>query len=216
MDPQVSASFIPKKPLAEARGNRRGGGGLFFLLALLIFIASLIAAGGSFLYGRYLNVSLDAKKASLVKYQQAYDLPTIQTLIRFDTRIIEARRILATHLAPSAIFAFLSEQTLEKVQFTDFDYSIDASDRTAEIHMAGMADSFATIALQSDQLGGSKLLKDIIFSNISIQEGGKVAFSLSAKVDTALILYSNSYANAQAPTIVPIDTSPTQGTSTTP
>jgi hypothetical protein len=212
MDPQVSASFIPKKPLAESR-PRGGSSGLLFLLALLIFIASIISAGGAFLYGRYLGVSLDAKKDSLAKYQQAYDLPTIQALVRFDSRINEANKVLKSHLAPSAIFAFLSQQTLEKVQFSEFTYTVGATDQSAEIEMMGVTDSFATIALQSDQLGGSKALKDIIFSNITIQEGGKVAFSVSATVDPALILYSNNYDASQFSGLTPVPTdtpAPTQ------
>ncbi len=211
MDPQVSASFIPKKPLAESR-PRSGMSGLFFLLALLIFIASLIAAGGAFLYGRYLGVSLESKKASLAKYQQAYDLPTIQTLVRFDSRINEAQKVLKNHLAPSAIFTFLAQQTLEKVQFNDFNYTVGTSDHGATIQMTGVTDSFATIALQSDQLGSSKALKDIIFSNIAIQDTGKVSFSVSATIDPALILYSNSYDASQLSGLVPVDT----GASTTP
>jgi hypothetical protein len=60
--------------------------------------------------------------------------------------------------------------------------------------MSGIADTFATIALQSDQLGKNPLLKNIIFSNITLQATGKVGFSVKADVDQSLILYSNSYA----------------------
>lgn len=214
MDPQVSTSFIPKKPLAETRVARaRGGNGLFFLLAILVFIASIIAAGGAFLYGRYLSVSLDSKKASLAKYEASYDLPTIQALIRFDSRITEAKKVLTTHIAPSAIFTFLSQQTLEKVQFKNFSYTVGAADHPATIEMSGVADSFATIALQSDQLGSTQLLKDIIFSNISVEGASKVSFSVSASIDPSLLLYSNSYESTQAAAdIVPVSSStlPTQ------
>ena len=118
MDPQVQASFIPKKPLNTGVSGRSGGSfGLLFLLALLVFIASLIASGAVFGYQALLGSSLASKKASLEKYQQAYDLATIQTLTRFDSRIVEAKKILSDHIAPSSIFFFLSQQTLEKVRF---------------------------------------------------------------------------------------------------
>jgi hypothetical protein len=208
MDPQVSTSFIPKKPLAESPVRRRRGTSLFYLLALLIFIASVVAAGGAFVYGRYLTASLDSKKDQLEKYQASFDLPTIQALIRFDSRLTQARMIIGKHIAPSAIFSFLSQQTLEKVQFKNFDYLVGDADHPPTITLTGVADSFATIALQSDQFGNSKVLKDIIFSDISIQGPNKVAFSVKASVDPALILYSNSYAAAQqAPTIVPAGSS---------
>jgi hypothetical protein len=212
MDPQVSASFIPKKPLQEVRGGRRGASGLIFLLAFLIFIASLVAAGGAFVYGHYLSLALEGKKASLQKYQEAYDLPTIQTLVRFDSRINEARTVLHNHLAPSSIFSFLASQTLAKVRFNSFAYEVGAADKGPIIHLEGTADSFATVALQSDQLGNNKVLKDVIFSNITIQGDGKVGFTVSATLDPAYILYSN---NQNGDQLVPAaDTTPS-GTSTT-
>ncbi len=113
--------------------------------------------------------------------------------------------MLAAHLAPSAIFAFLSEQTLEKVQFKDFTYTIGSVGHDATMQMSGVTDSFATIALQSDRLGGTKVLKNIIFSGISIQEAGKVTFSVTADIDPSLILYSNSYNVDQTSALIPIE-----------
>jgi hypothetical protein len=191
MDPQVGASFIPKKPLAEVRGSRGGAYGLLFVLALLFFVASIVAAGASFLYLRYLNVSLNSKKISLEKYEQAYELSTIQTLIRADSRINEAKKILTKHLSPSTIFDFLSQQTLEKVQFISFDYSYGAEGKIT-MSLKGIADSFATVALQSDQFGASKVLKDVIFGGITIDQGGKVGFDVSATIDPSFVLYTSA------------------------
>ncbi len=176
------------------------------LLSLLIFIASLVAAGAAFGYSRYISISLESKKSSLAKYQQAYDLPTIQALVRFDSRITEARAIIANHISPSAIFYFLSQQTLENVQFTNFDYSL-GSDGLVKVTMSGVAESFSTIALQSDQLAASKMLKDIVFSNITIGEKGKVGFSVSATVDRSLILFSRTVGGATQ-SEAPADTAP--------
>lgn len=203
MDPQVSASFIPKKPLAETHSPSGGAYGLVLIVSLLFFVTSLFAAGGAFLYGQVLTKSLTDKKASLVKYQESYQLETIQTLVRFDSRIKESQKILQKHLSPSAIFAFLSEQTLEKVRFTGFEYSLSGADHAIQVSLSGVADSFATIALQSDQLGHSKYLRDVIFSNIAVGQGGKVTFSVNAKVDPGLILYSNNLANGQFNALAP-------------
>jgi hypothetical protein len=219
MDPSVQASFIPKKPLVEARGGR-GFSGLILLLAVLVFVASIAAAGGAFLYKGLLERALQGKKDSLVKYQEAFDLPSIQSLVRFDTRLNEARKVLNRHIAPSAIFFFLSQQTLAKVQFTDFSYETQ-DDGTAAIVLTGVADSFPTVALQSDQFGSNKALKDILFSNLSIREGGSVSFQVTATVDLSLILYAKNLDSqqtlipAQAETTTTAETPATpQGTST--
>jgi hypothetical protein len=194
MDPQVQASFIPKRSLdTSARGS---GTGLFLLIAILLFVASLAAAGGAFLFGQYLNKSLADKKKSLALAQGAYEPGTIQDLARMDQRITQAQSLLDKHVAPSAIFTFLSQQTLEKVSFSSFDYALQ-SDGSAKITLSGTADSFSTVALQSDQFGASKALRDVVFSGITVGAGGSVTFSVSATVDASLILYKSTLQNTQ-------------------
>lgn len=162
--------------------------GLIVLLAIFVFVGSLIAAGGTFLYGRFLERSLESKKQSLETARGAYDPGVIEDLIRLDTRIIEARVLLTKHVAPSAIFAFLSEQTLTDVQFSSFDYVLK-EDGSASVQLKGHAGDFPTVALQSDQFGASRMLKDVVFSDIAIQELG-VSFSVSATIEPANLLYS--------------------------
>lgn len=192
MDPQVSPSFIPKKNLETISARPAGRGtGLFFLIAVLVFIASLVAAGAVFAYDKLLNQSIASKGASLALNQKAYDPGVIQELSRVDTRITEAKKLLASHVAPSAIFAFLSQQTLEKVQLVSYDYSLNP-DGSAKIGLTGVADSFSTVALQSDQFGASKILKDVVFSNVSVDATAGVSFAVSATIDPSLIVYSNA------------------------
>ena len=191
MDPQATTSFIPKKPLVGE--SRRGSTfGLLMLACILIFIMSLVAAGATFIYEQYLNSAITSKSKSLTAYQNAFDKGIIQDLVRTDSLINQSKTLLATHVAPSAIFDLLSSQTLEKVQFSKFEYSVGDSG-VAVIHLDGSADSFSTIALQSDQFGASKVLKDTIFSNINISaETGRVTFSISAGVDPSLTLFSRT------------------------
>jgi hypothetical protein len=212
MDPQVSTSFIPKKPLTE--GRRGSSSGLIFLLALLIFIGSVVAAGAAFLYGTYLSNALTAKARSLETAQGAFESAgAIETLIRLDSRIKEAKSLLTGHVAPSAIFYFLSAQTLERVSFTGFDFGLK-EDGSATIELKGITDGFPTIALQSDQLGSSKVLRNIIFSDIVVEEGGSVSFSLSATVDPALLLYSKNLTQGPAVILPPVETPVETSTST--
>jgi len=193
MDPQVSNSFIPKKNLETAAARPAGKGtGLLLLLAVLIFVASLVAAGSVFAYQGLLKQSISSKSASLKLNEKAYDPGVIQELIRVDSRLNEAKSLLEKHIAPSAIFAFLAQQTLEKVQFTNFSYSVSA-DGSSKIGLNGLADSFSTVALQSDQFGASKILKNVVFSGVTVDAAsGKVGFSVSADVASSLTLYSNA------------------------
>jgi hypothetical protein len=213
MDPQVSPSFIPKKSLETISARPSGRGtGLLLLISVLIFVASVIAAGGVFAYDKLLNQSISSKSASLQLNQKAYDPSVIQELSRVDSRINEAKKLLTSHVAPSAIFALLSQQTLEKVQFINYGYTLGA-DGSAKITLTGLADSFSTVALQSDQFGASKILKDVVFSGVTADSAsGKVGFSVSASVDSSLIIYANALSANPA---TPIQNAPTQTASTT-
>lgn len=196
MDPQVSGSFIPKKTLESASSRGSGAAtGLLLLLAILVFVASLVAAGAVFAYQGILKQSIASKKNSLALNEKAYDSGVIQELIRVDSRINQANMLLEKHVAPSAVFTFLSQQTLEKVQFTSFDFGIE-KEGGSKMLLHGVADSFSTIALQSDQFGASKILKDVVFSEVGAGESGKINFSVSATVAGDLTRYSNTLSAA--------------------
>jgi Tfp pilus assembly protein PilN len=188
MDPAVPTSFIPKKPLV---GDSRVGGvsGIAVLLSMLLFVASLLAAGSAYGYGRYLESAIADKDASLKKAEGAFDTRSIQDLQRLDTRLTEAQTLLDKHVAPSGLFTFLSATTLERVQFTSLNVTI-GSDGAGAISMSGIADSFSTLALQSDEFSHAQALRDVIFSGITTDATGRVVFSVTAKVDPSLLNYA--------------------------
>ena len=195
MDPQAPASFIPKRPFVE--GSRVGTLGLFTLIGMLIFAASMLAAGGAFAYGQILKGSIARQDASLKLAEGAFDQSTIKDLMRLDSRLTEAQKFLGKHVAPSGIFTLLANLTLTQVQLTSFSYALE-SVGSAKITLSGIADSFSTLALQSDQMSASKLLKDIIFSGITTNSAGRVVFSVSATVDPSVISYNKNLQGSAA------------------
>jgi hypothetical protein len=189
MDPVGQGSFIPKASLAAA--SRRGGMGLLLLLALMLFAVSIVSAGGAFAYQKILGGVITSKDASLRKAEGAFNPGTIQDLVRTDNRLTQAQVLLQKHVAPSAIFNFLSTITLERVQFTGFEMILNR-DGGADISLNGMADSFSSVALQSDQFGSTQLLKDVVVSGISVGDSGKVSFVVNATAVPDLLLYSRN------------------------
>ncbi len=195
MDPQVRTSFIPKKPITAAAPVRRGGVGVFFLIGLIVFLASLIAAGASFGYLRFLTQSIASKSASLERARGAFEPAVVEELIRLDNRMRFGSQVLGAHIAPSAIFALLERGTLASVRFKSFDYALE-SEGKAVISLGGEARSFSDIALQSDTFGENRALRDLFFSNINIDQGGIVVFTMRAIVDPSLLAYTAPLAPA--------------------
>ncbi|HVY72666.1 MAG TPA: PilN domain-containing protein [Candidatus Paceibacterota bacterium] len=213
MPPQAPPSFIPKKPLDTGTAYRAPGGvGFLLFIALVIFIVSVVGAGGVFAWEKVTAGSITSKSESLQKAEGAFDLSTVEDLIRTSERIDNASVLLAAHVAPSAVFAFLSQQTLQNVQFTTFNYTLN-NDDTAAVTMSGVADSFSSVALQSDQFGASKVLKDVIFSEIKNSAGGSVSFTVGATVDASLINYGKNLDNSSVAPNVPVQATISTSTS---
>ncbi len=196
MDPQVPTSFIPKKSLV-GEPSRGGVRSLVTLLAILMFVASVLAAGGVFAYGKYLDRALADKDESLKKAEGAFDTASIIDLSRLDIRLEQAHVLLGSHVAPTGVFTFLSATTLERVQFNSLALEI-SPDGSAKINLSGVADSFSSLALQSDQFSGAKVLRDVVFSGISTDAGGRVQFSVSAKVDPSILSYAKQNSDSAA------------------
>ncbi len=210
MDPQAGGSLIPKRPVVE---TRRGGGGIFFALGLLLFIASIAAAGAVFAYQNFLQTSLDGKKESLAKTEEAFEPDVIETLVRTDKRIGNVQTLVGKHVAPSALFALLGELTLTSVRYDSFDFVRD-DDGTAQVSLVGEADSFSSVALQSDQFGASKHLSNVVFSNIAINPSGRVDFTVEATASPSFISYARQL--REPPLQIPADTLPATPAATTP
>ena len=199
MDPQGQASFIPKKSFDTVAPRGGAFGGLLLLIATFLFLASAVAAGGVFAYQRYLTDLIAKQSDSLQKAEAAFDPAAIQELSRMDSRINNASALLQHHVASSAIFSFLAGQTLPGVQFTSFEYVLQP-DGSAKVSLNGAADSFASIALQSDQLNANKLLKNVVFSNIQVGQKGGVTFTTSMLLGAATINYGNNLTSATTAT----------------
>ncbi len=208
MEPIAPTSFIPKRPIEVASGS---GTSIFFLISLLLFVLSLVAAGSAFAYKEFLKASIESKKTSLVRSEGAYDLPAIQDLIRIDSRMAQSKVLLQRHTAPSAVFDILSQLTLSQVQLNSFEYTAQ-SNGSAQIRLSGTGDNFSTVALQSDQFGASRVLRDIVFSGVNIDQQGDVYFSVVATVDPATISYAK---NLGSYSVLPAPTSAQPSTDTT-
>ena len=198
MDPQVPGSFIPKQPLVEMR-HSGAGMGLATLIAVILFVISVVGAAGVFAYENILNAQIAGKDNSLKLAEGAFEPNVIDDLSRLDSRINNVESLLQRHTAPSGIFDYLSTIALNQVQFTSFSYKL-GSDGSASLSLEGVGDSFSTVALQSDQFGASRLLKDVVFSNVAIGASGDVTFSVTANLDPSLYLTRASQAQAASST----------------
>lgn len=193
MPEEPTTEFIPKRPLAEERPEMpKKRGGLLRLLAFVIFVASILAAGGVFLFRSSLESQVEQKSSQIQIARGEFEPELLEEMAELDRRIITTGEVLSNHITISPLFETLEAITLPTVRYSEFTYTL-AEDGSVQIEMAGEAEGFTDIALQSGLFDDNKYIKNQLFSNLDLdEETGNVVFDLSFSVDRNLLLYGRS------------------------
>ena len=191
MDPRFQSSFIPKKPVVTSMRPKRGPINLLSLVSIVVFVLALIGALGVFLYESYLNNGIAGDEQSLNLAQGQFDTNTINSIIRLNTRLSVANSLLSQHLEISNLFVLLENTTLQTVRFNDF--SLTTGDQNSlTLGVKGEAMGFSDVALQSAAFNRSNYFKNLVVSNLSLEQNGAVSFSMTAIVNPSLVAYAPS------------------------
>lgn len=186
------ASFIPKQPLtpvSSAPKKRKSKSiDLFMIIAVVIFVASLIGAGGAFVYERFTLSRIETKRNALEEVQKNLNPELIKEMVRYDTRIKKSAELLNSHVLLTPFFEVLDKSTVRSVQFTTLDI-LRAEDGNFVATLEGITTSYANIALQSDELGKVDHFLDPIVSDFKLNEDGQVQFKITLKIDSTLVSF---------------------------
>jgi hypothetical protein len=200
MDKEFQTSFIPKKTIVESPKKIRSGGGIINLISFIVFVASLLSAGGAYLYRNSVESDIAEYKRSLQIAKNQFEPSLIEQLQILDKRLNAATAILDKHVAVSPIFVLLQDITLPTVRYSDFTYEIDPSTNLVNIEMKGEAKGYNFIALQADLFSDNKFIKNPIFSDFILDQTGNIDFNLTFSVDKSLISYE-SFIDREEPTL---------------
>lgn len=191
MDPTIPTSFIPKRPIESSAAplpHRSGTVGLLSLITFVIVIGTGLAFAGVYLYQKQL-VSQKAKlEQSIGEARDGIGTEFVSDMKRLDARISGVKELIKNHIVVSPIFEALESTTLHSVQYRDFDYSIKADpvSKTSSlvVELTGTAKNYATIALQSDAFSNNRLIKNPVFSNLTVDDKSRtINFRLTFSVD---------------------------------
>jgi hypothetical protein len=208
MESGIQSSFIPHDAGEPSRTQaqppaRSSLAELGLLVSIVLLVASGALAGAVFLYKQYAQTSEASKVQQLQRAKDAFEPSLIQELTRLDDRMRAADQVLASHIAPSALFNALQQATLATVSFQTLDFLATDPQRMT-IKVSGIAEGVNSIALQADLFSKNGVITNPIFSDISRQPDG-VHFSLSALINPVAINYVKTVgaapaANTQTPT----------------
>lgn len=198
MDPAVTTSFIPKRPIESSvapEHHSSGTVGLLSLLTAVVVIGTVVAFVGVYLYQKQLVTQKTKLESSISDARDGIGTDFVSEMNRLDMRIDGVKELIKNHVVVTPIFKALEATTLRSVQYKDFSYtikSIDPTSKNAEVlvDIKGTAKNYATIALQSDAFSSNALIKNPVFSNLTIDEKTRtVNFRLVFSVSTADLSY---------------------------
>ena len=192
MDPKFQSSFIPKGPTTSfapgaVMGQKVQTKSLLSFLSIIIFTIAILLALGVFGYKFYLKYRIDQMGTDLEVARATLNQETITELTRLDSRMKSVQTLLARHRVLTPLFQFLEVSTPKTVRFNDLEYSM--SEKGLEISMDGEARGYVALALLADIFSRSENFKDVIFSDLNLNEKGDVKFSFSATVDPRFLSY---------------------------
>jgi hypothetical protein len=192
VETNAPSSFIPQDTGVPYATRRRESGGLnelILLCAIVLLIASIALGAGVFVYQQYLTQESASKLAQIERAKESFDPSLIHELTRLDDRMKASEKILSAHSAPTAFFIALQQATLKTVAFRTLRFEVPDTLRVS-IHMAGVAQSVNSIALQADIFSKSGIITSPIFSNIARDKDG-VHFDLQALVNPSFLNYAS-------------------------
>jgi hypothetical protein len=196
MEPKFQTSFIPKKPIVTSGSIVKKSIDFFAIIATILFLGSLILLAAVYAWKYTLTKKVAISEASLVKAKDQFDQEFIGYVNRLNSRIETSKDLLNKHVGASTIFSFLASHTLKTISYTDFSYSYE-TDGTVKVVLRGVAKSYSTVALQSEEFGKqNQYIKSPIFSDLNPDQTGNVTFTLTAFLDKNLISYQKNLGQA--------------------
>ncbi len=196
MDPnQITTTFIPKKPIEEivvnTPGHRSAPAGTLFIIAIIVLILTIISVGGIIFYNKFLNSDIDQLQKSLTLSEKEYEPTLLVELTKLDKRLKGGATVLNQHVVVSPIFDLIEQNTLKTVRFSKFDLKVSESG-IYEVVLAGEADNYQTIALQSQNFGDITVFKDVIFSDFTLTSKNRISFNVSFTVSRDILNFSSA------------------------
>lgn len=191
MEPVISTSFIPKRPVSTesaASTHHDSSVGLLSFVTFIIVIGTALSFVGVYLYQQSLTAQVTKVQTSITQAQDSIGTSFVSDMQRLSDRITSVKTLIQSHVVVSPIFAALQATTLQSVQYKSFTYQFITDPATnakmVEVDITGTAVSYATLALQSDAYAQSPIIKNPIFSQLVVdnktqQVGFKLVFTVN-------------------------------------
>jgi hypothetical protein len=206
MEPIVSTSFIPKRPVSTEPIRSSSSGSSVGVLSFLTFIVvagTALSFAGVYFYKQSLESQKANLQAQITQAQQGLGTSFVTDMKRLSQRIEGVKTLIGGHVVVTPIFQALQSTTLQSVQYQDFTYEFTTdtttNTKTINVTIKGVAKNYATLALQSDAYAKSTLIHNPVFSGLTVEDKtSRVGFKLTFTVNASDLSYQTFIQNLQA------------------
>jgi hypothetical protein len=201
MPDSPNSSFIPKRgPAPSRRGTPTKRLYLFSFISYVVLFASLVAAGGMYIYTIYLERQLDQEIIALNAEISSFSIANMQKFLEFDNRLTQASARLNSSVSVVSIFQALEAATIDTVMIQNLQLERKGDEKYL-LTAAVQTDSFDSTIFQR-----SKYQQDQTISAIEI-EGVQASVGQSSEKEGSA---SRSLLSFTASLEVPISSIPSQ------
>lgn len=200
-----TTSFIPKKPLTPKTDLSGSLGGILLVISIVLFVASLIGYFVASYQEKAKQKDVDNLTVILNQAQAQFQPNQVLNMTRFDSKLKVAKDLLylsnepgvtdaTMHITLQPLFKLLSDKTLKSVRFKDLKYS-NVDNQKIEIRMSGEARgkaniaNYAAVAQQAREFADTRVLMNVIVSDLNLGANNNVTFNISASIKPELLSY---------------------------
>lgn len=147
-----------------------------FIFSIVVFASVvLLYFGMSFGYAPYLNSRIAALDDEIKKLNEQIPLEDQKKLVAYFSQIYNIQNLLADHLLPSKLFAFLETNAVKQIQYTKVNFAQD----TASLIIEGSTNSYDALVKQTEAFRRNPMVENAALSNSNADSAtGRVQFSL--------------------------------------
>src|SRR3989344_304017 len=187
MAPNFQSSFIPKGPVTEEVFKKKKAG-LVGVLVFSLFMFSIIISVAMYVYKGIVKSDIQNLELQLADAEKNIDKKTIGEISLFSKKLSVAKAVVLKHQVVSGFLELLASSTVSTVRFISFSYS-NLTEGGLTVKLRGEATDYSSIALQEDVFSKNEYFKSLVFSNLTLAEGGLISFDLNISVDQKVAIY---------------------------
>lgn len=185
----VKINLMPQKVGVAIEANAKMP--FYSLIIIIVFFLCVFIFSGIYLYNNIiLKKQLDIINENNSEIQENISKAISQeesaTVISAISKGKSIRSILSSHVYETKIYDLLESVTIKGVSYNDFSEK-ESKENIISVSINGKAESFNALAKQLMILKKTSEIKDIVFTDATMEKDAKVSFSYSLSFDSKLL-----------------------------